>query len=59
MQPEQRVEPQQPERSPGEERDVLMDPGDAVRAARRTHEESPEGESTTEQDKVRESGFGA
>ena len=59
MRPEQRIDPEQPERPADEERDVLMDPGDAVRAARRTHEDSPEGESTTEQDKARESGFGA
>ena len=59
MQSEQPTEPQRSERPEDEERDRLIDPGDAVKAARRKQADSPEDESVTELDKVRESGFGA
>ena len=54
-------EPTEGEREPreDEEHKLLVDPAEAVKQARRKDRESPEGETATGIDEVRESGFGA
>ncbi len=42
-----------------EQEPELIHPGEAVRRARKEHQQPPADESTTDVDQVRESGFGA